>query len=175
MFLTTILNFFYNVFKNLPFLDRQKSTCLVLKLTWEVSISSLAKNSFNHHSLLPLQCFQKPSLSGSSKLGIVWHSNLHERYQFPPWQKTLLTTILSFLYNVFKSLPFLDRQNSGLFGTQTYTRGIDVLLSKKAMSLICQYGVYGQRLVFNRIDRSRNMKKKLYCTPLSFEEGNESM
>ena len=102
-FLTTILTFFYNVFKNLPFLDCQKSACLVLKLTREVSISSLAKmfltiilsflynvfknlpfldcqnsglfgtktytrgidfllskNAFkHHHSLLPLQCFQK--------------------------------------------------------------------------------------------------------------------
>ena len=46
MFLTTILTFFYNVFKNLPFLDRQKSACLVLELTREVSISSLAKKSF---------------------------------------------------------------------------------------------------------------------------------
>ena len=84
MFLTTILTFLYDVFKNLPFLDRQKSACLVLKLTREVLISSIAKNVFNHHSLLPLQCFQKLSLSGSPKLGIVWYSNVYERYRFPP-------------------------------------------------------------------------------------------
>ena len=59
-----------------------------------------------------------------------------------------------------KNFPFLDRQNSGLFGTQTYAKGIDFLLSKKAMTLICQYGVYDQRLVFNRIERSRKYNKK---------------
>ena len=87
MFLTTILTFFYNVLKNFPFLHRQKLACMALKLTREVSISSLAKNIFNYHSLLPLQCFQ--------------------------------------------NFPFLNHQNSGLFGTQIYTRGIDFLLSKK--------------------------------------------
>ena len=127
----------------------------------------------------------------------VWYLNLHERYRFPPEQKMFLTTIISFLYNVFKNLHFLDRQNSELFDTQTYTRGIDFLhskkcfnppfspsstmfsktspfwivktqdclvlkltgevsissLAKKATSLICRYGVYGHRLVFNRIER----------------------
>ena len=60
-----------------------------------------------------------------------------------------------------KNFPFLDRQNSGLFGTQTYARGIDFLLSKKkkATTLICRYGVYGQRLVFNTIKRSRKYKR----------------
>ena len=115
MFLTTILTFFYIVFKNLPFLDYQKSACLVLKLTQEISISSLAKNVCNHHSLLPLQCFQIPSLSGLSKLGIVWYSNLHERYRFPPLQKMLLTTvILSFLYNVFKKASISGSSKLGI-------------------------------------------------------------
>ena len=41
----------------------------------------------------------------------------------------------------FKSLPFLDRRNSGMFGTKTYTRGINFLLSKKkkATTLISRY------------------------------------
>ena len=44
----------------------------------------------------------------------------------------LLTIVLSFFHNVFKkSLPFLDGRNSGLFGTKTYTRGTDFLLTKK--------------------------------------------
>ena len=42
-----------------------------------------------------------------------------------------LTIILSFLDNVFKTFLFLDRQNLGLFGTQTYTRGMDFLPGKK--------------------------------------------
>ena len=81
--------------------------------------------------------FSKPSLSGSSKVKIVWYLNLNERYRFPPQQKMLLTTvILSFLYNFIKkkkTFPFLDRQNSGLFDTQTYARVIDFLLSKKKL------------------------------------------
>ena len=51
-------------------------------------------------------------------------------------KKCFLTTIiLSFLYNVFKNLTFLDRQNSELFVTQTYARGINFLLSKKNYDL----------------------------------------
>ena len=45
-------------------------------------------------------------------------------------RKMLLTIILSF-YDVFKNLPFLDLQITAMFGTQTYTSGIDLLLSKK--------------------------------------------
>ena len=46
--------------KTFPFWIVKTPDCLVLKLTREVSISSSAKNAFNHrHSLLPLQCFQK--------------------------------------------------------------------------------------------------------------------
>ena len=83
LFSTTILTFFYNVFEKLPFLDRQKSACLVLKLTREVSISPLViLNVFNHYSLLPLQSFQKPYLSGSWKLRIVWYSNLMRGIDF---------------------------------------------------------------------------------------------
>ena len=122
-FLTTILIFFYNVFKNRAFLDHQKSACLVLKLTREVSISSVAKS--------------------------------------------LLTTILSFLYNVFKSLPFLDRQKSTCLVLKL-TREVSISsLAKKATFLICRHGVYGQRLVFNRIERSRKYiyKKKKTVLP----------
>ena len=31
----------------------------------------------------------------------------------------------------FKSFPFLDRRNSGMFGTKFYRRGTDFLLRKK--------------------------------------------
>ena len=48
------------------------------------------ENVFNNHSYLLLQCFQKPSFFGSSKIG--------------------------------------------MFGTQTYTRGIDFLLSKNVFN-----------------------------------------
>ena len=45
--------------KTFPFWIVKTRDCLVLKLTREVSISSSAKNAFNHrHSLLPLKCFQ---------------------------------------------------------------------------------------------------------------------
>ena len=51
---------------------------------------TLVKNVFNSHSHLPLQCFLKPSLFRSSKIG--------------------------------------------MFGTQTYTRGIDFLLRKNVFN-----------------------------------------
>ena len=134
MFLTIILSFFYNVFKNLLFLDRQNAGLFGTQTYTRGIDFLLSKNAFNHHhSVLPLQCFLKPSISGLSKLRIVWYSNLRKRYRFS-------------------------------------------LQQKKATSLICRYGVYGQRLVFNRIERSRKyIKKKWYCTPLSFEDGNESV
>ena len=71
MFLAIILSFLYNVFKNLPFLDRQNSGLFGTQ-TYTRGINFLhSKIAFNHHhALLPLQCFQKPSLFGSSKIGM---------------------------------------------------------------------------------------------------------
>ena len=43
----------------------------------------------------------------------------------------LLTIIFSFFYNVFKHPPFLGCQNSGLFRTKSYIRGIDFLCWEK--------------------------------------------
>ena len=55
-----------------------------------------------------------------------------------------------------------------MFGTKTYTRGTDFLLSKKK-----SYELDKPKLsVFKRIERSR---KILYCTHLSFEDGDESI
>ena len=87
------------------------------------------------------------------------------------WMKTLEngeTIVLSFFHNVFKRRPFLNRRNSGMFGTKTYTRGTDFLLSKKKATNL----ISGKLSVFKRIERSR---KILYFTHLSFEDGDESI
>ena len=131
------------------------------------------KNVFNYHSLLPLQCLKKKNIPfWIVKTRDCLVLKLTREVSISSSAKMLLTTIiLSLLYNIFKkNLPFLDRQNSGLFGTQTYARGIDFFLSKKATTLICRYGVYGQGLVFNRIERWRKYKTKKKKTILHTNE-----
>ena len=59
-----------------------------------------------------------------------------------------------------KAFPFWIVKTRDCLVLKLTREGSISSLAKKATSLICRYGVYGQRLVFNRIERSRKYKKK---------------
>ena len=88
--------------------------------------------------------------------------------------KMLLTIVFSFFQNVFKSLPFLDRRNSGIFGTKTNTRGTDFLFSKKEQKKKLQPYYAGiDCMVIDLFSRElRGREKIMYCTQLNSEDGD---
>ena len=110
-------------------------------------------------SHLLLQCFQKPSLFGSSKIGMSGTQTYTRGIDFLCGKKVFKPPFSPSFTMFSKAFPFWIVKTRDRLVLK-FTR--EVLISssaKKATSLICRYGVYGHRLVFNKTERSRKYNK----------------